>query len=257
MRAPQIAASVANLRDLGGLATTSGREVAAGRLFRSSHFGGLVAADEPAVHALGLRTVVDFRGVHERAAAPNRLPVSVPGMTGWHDLHLPIEPSALAAMSRLREAGDVDEAALVSVMHGVYQRFVERQAPVFSALLQQLLQAERYPLVFHCTAGKDRTGFAAALVLAALGVPREAIVDDFLLSNQRWTGHAPPPDAPAGQDWTVLSRVRAGYLQRAFDTIDRGWGSTEAYLAQALNFDAAARERLASHLLVEGPVRSA
>ena len=243
MKPAQIAASVPNLRDLGGLASASGRILAPGRLFRSSHFGALAAGDEPAVRALGLRTVVDLRGVQERAGAPNLLAPVVP--PAWQDLHLPIEPSALTAMAQLREAGQGDEAAMLQVMHGVYRRFVRRQGVVYAALLQHLLRPESYPLVFHCTAGKDRTGFGAALVLLALAVPRETIVEDFLLSNERWL--------PQGemQDWTVLSRVRADYLHTAFAAIDEGWGSTEAYLERALAFDADARARLADRLLID------
>ena len=243
MKSLQIAASVPNLRDLGGLATASGRILASGRLFRSSHFGALAASDEAAVRALGLRTVVDLRGVQERAGAPNQL--AVVAAPAWQDLHVPIEPSALTAMSQLREAGQGDEAAMLQVMHGAYSRFVRRYTTVYAALLQHLLRPESYPLVFHCTAGKDRTGFGAALVLLALQVPREAIVDDFLLSNTRWL--------PQGEmnDWTVLSRVRADYLHTAFAAIDEGWGSTEAYFDQALAFDAAARARLADLLLID------
>jgi protein-tyrosine phosphatase len=81
------------------------------------------------------------------------------------------------------------------------------------------------------------------VLLLALGVAREDIVADFLISNERWVPH----DTAA--DWTVLSRVRAEYLQTAFDAIDAGWVSADAYLAQALGFGPAQRERLAALLL--------
>jgi protein-tyrosine phosphatase len=84
---------------------------------------------------------------------------------------------------------------------------------------------------------------AAVLVLLALGAPQEAIVQDYLASNERWQPTA------ATRDWTVLSRVRAQYLQTAFDTMVEHFGSIDAYLHDALALDAAARERLAAQLL--------
>lgn len=234
---------IPNLRDLAGLRTADGRALARGLLYRSSHFAACTGDDAVALEALGLRTLVDLRGVAERAAAP-----SVLSADGLRHLHLPIEPSALAAMRDLRTA---DDAALEAVMHGIYRRFVQEHAHVFAALLRLLLSKESYPLVFHCTAGKDRTGFAAAVVLLALGVPQPAIVDDFLLSNELWVSEG-TRQAPGGLDarqWTVLSRVQAAYLQTAFDAMVEGWGSTDAYLAGALGLDAAAREHLAALLL--------
>ena len=134
---------------------------------------------------------------------------------------------------------------MLQVMHGVYRRLVRRQGTVYAALLRHLLRPESYPLAFHCTAGKDRSGIGAVLVLLALAVPRETIVEDFLLSNERWL--------PQGEmkAWTVLSRVRAEYLHTAFAAIDEDWGSTEAYFEQALAFDAGARARLAHRLLID------
>ncbi|HEY4069561.1 MAG TPA: tyrosine-protein phosphatase [Burkholderiaceae bacterium] len=233
-------ASVPNLRDLGGLPAADGRRVAMGRLFRSSHLHALTPADEAAFAALGIRSVVDFRGVKERDAALSR------GLhPGIVELHLPIEPRGLGALREMRQAGNVDEDAVVELMHNAYRRFVQQHSPVFAALLQRLQAPDATPLLFHCTAGKDRTGMGAMLILLALGVPREAIVEDFMLSNGRWQ----PREAT--RDWTVLSRVRAEYLTTAFDTMIAQSGSIDAHLRDALGLDAAARARLAANLLID------
>lgn len=238
---PILIASIPNLRDLGGLVGANGRRIAAGRLFRSSHWHALTADDEPALAALGIRTVVDFRGVDERRLALSR------GLSpATAELHLPIEPRGLGALREMRKAGTVQEAAVVELMHNAYRRFVLQHSPVYAALLARLQEPASLPLVFHCTAGKDRTGMAAVLILLALGVSREAIADDYLVSNERWQ----PTETT--RDWTVLSSVRAEYLDTAFATMTAQWGSTDAYLAQALGLDDAARERLAALLLVEG-----
>ncbi len=227
---------VPNLRDLGGLRTADGRCVAAGRLYRSSHLAGLSAG---AAQRLGLATVVDLRGVGERAAAPARgLGAAV------RQVHLPIEPGAVARLKAL-QAGDAEaeEAAVVQLMQGAYRRFVLRQAPVFGGLVRELLRADACPLLFHCTAGKDRTGFAAAVVLLALGVPQAAIEQDFLLSNVHWK------PAAGSIGWVTMSRVRVDYLHTAIATMCEGWGSVDAYLQSALGLDAAARAVLRTRLL--------
>lgn len=234
-------ASVSNLRDMGGIATASGQRIAPGRLWRSSHFGELTPPDAQVLDAVGLRCVIDLRGALEREKAPSRL-----AQPALHEVHLPIEPRAMGALRDLRAAGAVDEQALVAVMFEVYRRFVRQHAPVFAAFLRLLGDdATPLPLVFHCTAGKDRTGWAAALALLALDVPREAVVADFMQSNGRWRMQG------EAADWALLASVRADYLACAFEEIERGWGSVDVYLAEALGQDEAARRRLRARLLVD------
>lgn len=240
MTPSQLILSVPNLRDLGGLIGAGGRRIVPGKLFRSSHLHALTPDDEPALAALRIRTVVDFRGVDERGLALSR------GMQpGTQELHLPIEPRGLGALRELRKAGTVEESAVVDLMHNAYRRFVLKHSTVYAALLARLQEPESYPLVFHCTAGKDRTGMAAVLILLALGVSRESIIEDFMLSNERWKS------IDTTRDWTVLSRVRAEYLDTAFEAMTTRCGSIDAYLEQALALDDAARERLAEQLLAD------
>ncbi len=236
-------ASVSNLRDLGGIATASGQRIAPGRLWRSSHFGEVSPQDAQALEAVGFRAVIDLRGAHERETAPSRLAQSV--RSTLREFHLPIEPRAMGALRELRAAGAVDEQALAAVMSEIYRRFVRQHAPVFSAFLRLLADnTTPLPLVFHCTAGKDRTGWAAALVLLAIGVPRDAVIADFMQSNGRWRLQE------KASDWALLASVRPDYLTCAFEEIERDWGSIEIYLAQALGQNEAARRSLCARLLV-------
>jgi protein-tyrosine phosphatase len=98
--------------------------------------------------------------------------------------------------------------------------------------------------VFHCTAGKDRTGFAAALLLEALGVPRDIILQDYLLTNDFYQiPTANPADLPP-EVMNVLWRVQANFLDAAFEVVEADFGSVPRYLKEALGLDAQAQERL-------------
>ncbi|SEB18760.1 tyrosine-protein phosphatase [Variovorax sp. YR216] len=238
--ATPVAASVPNLRDLGGIGTASGHVIAPGRLWRSSHFGAVADDELEALRAIGFRSVIDLRGTDERMRVPSRLL-----QFGIRESHLAIEPRAMGALRELREAGEPDQSALTAIMFEVYRRFVNEHAPVFASLLRLVAdEATPLPLVIHCTAGKDRTGWAAALLLLALGVPREAVLDDFLASNGRWSMQG------VSADWALLASVRADYMQCAFDEIESRWGSMDAYLEGPLGLDRQARSRLCARLLV-------
>ena len=158
-------AGASNFRDLGGYTGADARPVRWRRLFRSDHLAALTPQDAEVFTSLGVTRVFDFRGRDERAAVPYELP-------GVAQHPLPIEPTVVQRMKDLLDAGQaVTPAHTVELMQETYRAFVHDNAARFAALFQHLLDSDA-PLVFHCTAGKDRTGFAAALILLALDVPR-------------------------------------------------------------------------------------
>lgn len=232
-----------NFRDLAE--TVRSVPVRAGTLWRSDHLGALDAHDAEQIRALGVRRVLDFRGVHERTAAACRVP-------GVQVHSLAIEPTIVQVLHELTQAGHrLTEADVVHHMQDTYRGFVRRSAGRFAEFFGLLLEDDQ-PTVFHCTAGKDRTGFAAALVLHALGAGDDEVMRDYLLTNERLQ---PPAVAWRGLEphvARVLWGVQPGFLQAAFDAIAQDWGSTDAFLAQGLGVGEPERARLRRLYLAHG-----
>jgi protein-tyrosine phosphatase len=229
-----------NFRDLGGYTGHDGRSVRWRVLFRSDHLGSLTLEDMAVLKSLGLQRVCDFRGVTERTAAAC-------AMDGVAVHSLPIEPTVVQKLSALLAAGQSPgEAETMALMQDTYRAFVRSNTPRFKALFTHLLDSDS-PLVFHCTAGKDRTGFAAAMILMSLGVVREHVVHDYLLTNEylKASGsHLLPPEVAS-----VLYRVREPFLSAALEAVQEDHGTIDAYLAQCLGIGPAERARLASMYL--------
>jgi protein-tyrosine phosphatase len=136
----------------------------------------------------------------------------------------------------------------VEVMRDSYRSYVQQNTPRFRALFAHLLE-DRAPLVIHCTAGKDRTGFACALILHTLGVPDEVISEDYLLTNRFYRR-----DPNSGSDLPdhvtqVLGSVQPAFLGAAFEAIDADYGSLETYLRDGIGLGAAERTALAARYL--------
>jgi protein-tyrosine phosphatase len=124
---------------------------------------------------------------------------------------------------------DLERDAVIALMKTINRRLVRECIPQYRSFLQILLREEAYPLVFHCTAGKDRTGFAGALLLNILGVDSATVMSDYLLSNDF---QRPPADLPSNLQ--PMYHVRREYLEAAFDEITEQYGNMEVYLSIAL-----------------------
>ena len=134
------------------------------------------------------------------------------------------------------------------LMADLYRARVNDQSHRFAELFEHLLTADA-PLVFHCTAGKDRTGFAAALILLALGVPRDLVLQDYLLTNRVFkhpaaTLHTLSPDVLA-----VLWQVQPDFLEAALHLVDSDHGGIQRYLQQRMALSPAALRTLAERYL--------
>jgi protein-tyrosine phosphatase len=229
--------SVSNFRHFGGYAGYGGRHVLGQRIFRSDHLGGVTADDARQLAALGLSRILDFRGVAERTAAP----CALPGVT----VHsLPIEPTIVQKLNDLIAAGhELTPAEVVALMQDTYRGFVRNNTHRFAELFSHLLESNE-PTVFHCTAGKDRTGFAAALILRSLGVSAEEVMRDYLLTNERLKAPDLSRHGLAPEVHAVLWRVQPEFLDAAFEAVNEDYGGIEGYFREGLALREPEQERL-------------
>jgi protein-tyrosine phosphatase len=234
-------AGASNFRDLGGYPAKDGRMVRWRQIFRSNHLGHVTETDIGILRSLGVKSAFDFRGVEERTEA-----ICAVAEITVHSL--PIEPSVTAALlSRLASGAPVSPADALEVMHDSYRSYVRQNTGCYRALFTHLLE-DRAPLVIHCTAGKDRTGFACALILHALGAPAEVIAEDYLLTNSFYRRPTTSSDLPDDVR-QVLGSVETSFLAAAFDTISADYGGLENYFSEGLGLGAQERATLEARYL--------
>ncbi len=230
-----------NFRDLGGYPTADGRVTRWRQLFRSNHLGQLTSGDVEIVRGLGVRSAFDFRGMDERTAGVCRVAeITV------HSL--PIEPTVVAALRARLAEGTLTAPAALEIMRESYRNYVRHNTHSFRALFSHLLE-DRAPLVIHCTAGKDRTGFACALILHTLGVADDVIAEDYLLTN-RFYRREPSAAAELPQDVRdAIGSVEASYLEAGFEAVRDEYGDLETYIRDGLRLGAAERTALQARYL--------
>jgi len=252
-----------NVRDIGGYRSTWGLEVRRGRLFRGDALGQLSDHDLERLDWLGLRTVIDFRTPGEiLLIGPDRLPAGVESVS------LPVSGGDLEGVYELITSGDherqrreLGDGRAARFMVQMNRGFVAdaRQREAFGAALRLMCTAGRLPLLYHCSSGKDRTGWMTAIVLTALGVPRGVVLRDYLLSNDfhrteyfklRFdlveTGIVADPEL-----LRPIMEQSATYLGAAFEEADRRYGSFGAFVTCGLDVGDAMVDELRRGLLGE------
>ncbi len=253
-------ASLPNLRDLGGHPTRDGRTVRRGLLYRSTELSKLSEADEATLAGFGLHTVFDLRTAAEQENQPDLLPDGV--------TLIPCDVMADATEAAPAQMEDVlsDPTTATSLladgqgmayMVGAYRQFVAMPSGLaaYRRLFSTLLEPGTLPALFHCATGKDRTGWATAVLFMLLGVPDDVGRAEYLLTNEYLLPALQPVFdmfATVGGDPELLHPllgVDASYLDAAVDEMRARYGTVEAYFADGLHLDAVAQEQLKSLLL--------
>ena len=226
-----------NTRELGGYKTTDGKTIKWGKLFRSDKLSDISKTDQAYLQNLGIKKIVDFRSEQEKAEDPNIIP------TGISYVEMPI--SVDGAMRSKIEAvlkGETDRE-VQSFLIDANKEFVTNYADVYENFLRGLID-EDAPTLFHCTAGKDRAGFAAAITLIALGVSKEDVINDYMKTNAFTQERI---EEILGQielmslyqsDVEILRPllgVEQIYIETAFRTAEDKYGSLESFIRDGLN----------------------
>lgn len=253
---------VKNFRDMGGYVSSEGRALAPGRLYRSGHFAELSEDAAHDVAKLGITTVVDFRSAPEK----ERMPVT------WHApwqpkyIENPIGGNASAWIKELLErladapfpAEELRDQFILA-----FETIPIANAPGLKRLFDELVDGDQAgAALFHCTAGKDRTGIAGALIMTALDMPEDAIFEDFLLTNKavdlpvRAVEVAEQVSERVGREVAPeavypLIGVEPDFLKAAFGVMAKEHGSVDAYLTGAMGLTPERRARLRARFLAD------
>ena len=245
-----------NFRDLGGYKTQDGKTVKWGKIYRSDNLHSLTDEDVSYMERLDIKSVVDFRSNEERENEPDRL---TPNMT---QVLLPIQfrpkeidDDKIEDLMKDLTFGNLDSSNLLYDFNiAIVKQFTEEYKQFF----RHIVDNNAEPLVLHCTAGKDRAGFASAMVLSILGVPREKVIEDYLLTNTYVKDHVDSEMLEIelktffradSDNLRKINLVEERYIQAAFDTIDNHWGGMDKYIADGLELTEADLAKIKDYYL--------
>lgn len=242
-----------NFRDFGGYRTADGRQVKWGFLFRSGQLSSLSDQDLDLLASLDLDLVCDFRRLEEQGSEPSRLP----GERTPRIASLPIIPGSNSRFFEEAEAQPEGPGAMFDFMTEINRDFAEGNTDTYARMFSEILSQDNARFLVHCAAGKDRTGFAAAIILLALGVPRDVVMHDYMLTSRyfnpdreldrlRSKYQLEHMDARAIRP---MLEVHEDYLERALAVIEQNYDSVEHYLEEALAVGPAELKELRSRYL--------
>ncbi len=235
-----------NFRDLGGYETSEGARIKKGLIFRSDHLSNLTDKDLHVIKELGIKTVCDFRSEIEMQEFPSLFDNS----SSPRLLHIPIKTLGTEDLQDLALRENVTSKDLADELQHHYVLYVNQHKERYSKFLNNIAHGE-IPIVFHCFAGKDRTGFGSLLLLGLMGVEKETIIDDYLLTNDLYKGPV------VGNNWkdeiseTIrpLFEARLDYINAAFNEINSRHKRIEDFVLNELDVDIKTIENIKNKIL--------
>ncbi|MBE4947690.1 tyrosine-protein phosphatase [Chryseobacterium culicis] len=239
---------VTNFRTVGNMKNVDGRTLKEGMFYRSAHLHKLKKKSFEEIEKLGIKEIIDLRNSKEIAGKPDQLPsaVNYKKYSAFED-----EGDQLAKAKKLVLKGKVNASDADKRMISFYREYVTENPEMIKKMITEILESTD-PILYHCTAGKDRTGITTALLLTILKFDKETIYNEYLLSNNYRkelvqkrlrlanTLHFLYPK----MDLKVLEKlswVEKRYLDAAFGEINKKYGSTDAYIQQVLGISDAKR----------------
>jgi protein-tyrosine phosphatase len=255
----------ANTRDIGGYLTNDLRTLRWRQIIRSENLSRLTANDFKKLEELGLKTIIDLRTDKEH----DRAPTVWLGDNPPQFFHFPVGDSNndwFSATRKMMKDNKFTEEQSSKLMVEGYRMIVEEGPPSYEKLMEVVLDQSNWPILIHCNAGKDRAGVAVTLILEALSVDRETIMEEFLLTNEiariekkavllskeskklRRNGRGPSADA-----WFPVIGVQAEMLESFYASVNEKYGSMDAFLTE-IGVAQDARMTLAASLTTEQPI---
>ena len=242
-----------NTRELGGYKTEDGRSLKWGVLYRSDKLSELTDADQEYLLQLGIKRVIDFRSSEEKQNEPDQLPSTL------KYIEMPIEADgAIRPKVEAILKGDLNED-VGAILVETNKEFISDFSGVYKGFIESLIENQE-PTLFHCTAGKDRAGFAAALVLLAVGVPEKIVIEDYMKTN-KYTEETIQDyinkinlyslGSVDAEILRPLLGVEERFIRAALDEIKQKYGSVENFIRDELKIRDESIVELKNFLLTE------
>jgi len=246
-----------NFRDLGGYKTRDGRRTKWNMVYRSDNLAHLDKDGMSAFSDLGIRNITDLRSQDERIQEPNIIPASYPGPI-YNVLPINDRPVDIRALGKRIVTGKITEEEISDLLD--HRKFITNPShrDYWGAWLRGLAEDEATPHLFHCTSGKDRTGFGASIFLLTMGVPEDTVKADFLLSNTVLADYNAArieeiDDKVPGKIDEALFLKILGVSEETFDLsmaeMKSSFGSIDGFIRDGLGVDDAARQKLQDKFL--------
>jgi protein-tyrosine phosphatase len=251
-----------NTRDIGGYLTDDLRAIRYGQIIRSENLSRLTAGDFQKLEEIGLKTVIDLRTDREHDRSPTVWLGDNPPQ--FH--HFPVGDAQndwFKAQRRLMKSNRFNAKQSLALMNDGYVMIAEEGPPSYQKLMEVVLDQSNWPILIHCNAGKDRAGIAVTLILEALGVDRETIMEEFLLTNEIGRSgkksvlmaneskkYSRNGNAPSAKAWFPIVGVQAEMLETFYASVNEQYGSMDAFLTE-LGVDQDARTELTASLTRE------
>ena len=242
-----------NTRELGGYKTEDGRSLKWGVLYRSDKLSELTDADQEYLLQLGIKRVIDFRSSQEKQNEPDQLPSTLKYVEMPIEADGAIRPKVEAILK-----GDLNED-VGAILVETNKEFISDFSGVYKGFIESLIENQE-PTLFHCTAGKDRAGFAAALVLLAVGVPEKIVIEDYMKTN-KYTEETIQDyinkinlyslGSVDAEILRPLLGVEERFIRAALDEIKQKYGSVENFIRDELKIRDESIIELKNFLLTE------
>jgi len=239
--------SIQNLRDLGGYYTSKDKMVRWGQIFRSAELTSLSDWDSIRLDRLHIKTIIDLRSQEDVLNKPILYKKA-------NVVHIPIPIEGEDNLSSRILEGRMRKGDALLYMQDQYLQFITKDKELFAQALDLFLDKDNYPIIFNCTLGKDRVGFLAALLLSALDIPEEVIINDYTTSNNyidisSFASLAHGLSTEAQETVTALLSSNESLMNFALQRIRKDYGSLDKYLSNELDFNEKKQSKLKELML--------